>query len=118
MKYEIINMSDECYITSENEDVAKFCCLFVGEGHYALKNAETKETVLPLFILSAEGELQDYLKRNFGEAKQFIKDNYQAILDCCDSFEYARERTSLNNIELQFKNFKLIIERNFGQKGE
>ena len=117
MKYEIINMSDECYITSDNESVAKFCCLFVGEGHYALLNTE-KETVLPLFIFSKKGEVENYLKTNFGEAKQFIKDNYQAILDCCDSFEYARERTSLNNIELQFKNFKLIIEKNFGQKGE
>ena len=41
MKYEIVNPSDKCYISSENEKVAKFACLIIGNGKYGLKNAET-----------------------------------------------------------------------------
>ena len=96
MKYEIINPSDKCYISSENERVAKFSCLLIGKGKYGLKNAETGERVLSIYLfgISKEGILQE-----FGEPlNEFFENNKKEIAECFKSFEYAGERTSLNNI--------------------
>jgi hypothetical protein len=96
MKYEIINPSDKCYISSENEKVAKFCCLLLGDGRYGLKNAETGETVFSIYLF---GISEDEVNNQFGEPlEQFLEHNKKQIADCFNTFEYAGERTSLNNI--------------------
>ena len=96
MKYEIINPSDKCYISSENDKVAKFCCLLLGNGRYGLKNAETGENVFPIYLF---GMSEKVIIEEFGEPLEaFLKNNKTQIAECFKSFEYASERTSVNNI--------------------
>ena len=101
MKYEIINPSDKCYISSENEKVAKFCCLLLGDGRYGLENTETGKTIFPIYIF---GISEDEVNNQFGEPlEQFLEHNKKQIADCFNTFEYASERTSLNNIGARAK---------------
>lgn len=96
MKYEIINPSDKCFISSDNERVAKFCCLLLGNGMYGLENAETGEDVFSIYIfgMSEKATLEE-----FGEPlEDFLQNHRLEIAECFKSFEYAGERTSLNNI--------------------
>ena len=96
MKYEIINPSDKCFISSDNERVAKFCCLLLGNGMYGLNNAETGEDVFPIYIF---GMSEKVMLEEFGEPlKDFLSNHRLEIAECFKSFEYAGERTSLNNI--------------------
>lgn len=98
MKYEIINPSDECYISSENEKVAKYSCLLIGNGKYGLHNAETGESVLSIYFF---GISEEEILQEFGEPlEDFFEHNKKEIAECLNTFEYAGERTSLNNIEL------------------
>lgn len=96
MKYEIINPSDKCFISSDNERVAKFCCLLLGNGMYGLKNAQTGEDVfgIHLFNFSEEEIIEE-----FGEPLQEFLYHYKVLIaDCFLSFAYESERTSVNNI--------------------
>lgn len=103
VKYEIINPSDKCYISSGNEKVAKFCCLLLGEGKYGLENAETGADVLPIYLF---GISEQVIIEEFGESlADFLKHNKKDIIECLDTFEYASERTSLNNIGARAKLF-------------
>ena len=113
-KYEIINPSDKCFISSDNEKIAQFCCLFVGNGKYGLKDMNTGKTVLDLLIF---GGAKEFIKKAFGDAKQFLTDNVDDVIKCCDSFEYSGVRTSLNNIEAQFKWFRDEVQKQY-KKGE
>lgn len=38
MKYEIINPSDKCFITSDDERLAEIVCVMLGNGSYGLKD--------------------------------------------------------------------------------
>lgn len=96
MKYEIINPSDKCFISSDNERVAKFCCLLLGRGMYGLENAETGETAFPICLFRMSKKI---IIEEFGEPLQdFLKNHRLEIVECFKSFEYASERTSLTNI--------------------
>ncbi len=109
MKYEIINPSDKCYISSENEKVAKYSCLLIGNGKYGLKNAETGESVLSIYLfgISEEEILQEFGKP-LGE---FFEENKKEIAECLNTFEYATERTSINNIGNAARTiYKLVME--------
>lgn len=94
MKYEIINPSDKCYITSDNEKVACFCNLLLGEGMYGLQREDGTDADNIHFEYTEEALNADY-EGNFG---QFCKNHAKEIAECFKSFEYAGERTSLNNI--------------------
>lgn len=95
MKYEIINPSDKCYITSDNEKVACFCNLLLGDGMYGLQREDgTSADGIHLFGYSEEALNADYE----GNFEKFSKDHAKEIAECFNSFEYAGERTSLNNI--------------------
>ena len=93
MKYEIINPSDECYIESENETVACFCTLILGKGKYALHN-DNDEAILPVVL----GYVDEWVKNHIGDVEKFISEHIDEIIQCLRSVEYARERTSMNNI--------------------
>lgn len=96
MKYEIINPSDKCYISTDNERVAKFCCLLLGNGMYGLVNAFTGEKVFGIKMFNFPEE--DIIKE-FGEPlEDFMLHNKFAIADCFLSFAYDSERTSINDI--------------------
>lgn len=109
MKYEIINPSDKCFISSENEKVACFCNLLIGNGRYAL-NRENGERAdgIHIFGYSAEALNADYE----GDFQKFADNHIHEIIDCFKSFEYARERTSLNNIGARAK----ALQEKFEQK--
>lgn len=95
MKYEIINPSDKCFITCDNEKVAKFCVILLGNGMYGLRqeNGETVDGCFRLF------DTEENLNADFdGSFEQFGKDHAQEIANCFKTFEYASDRTSLNNI--------------------
>lgn len=95
-KYEIINPSDACYIHSDDVRVAKYCCLFLGNGWYGLRDCESGETVFGVQIF---GFSKNDAVRELGEdIREFCQHNKKAIIECFKSFEYAEERTSLNNI--------------------
>lgn len=101
MKYEIINPSDKCYISSENERIAKYSCLLIGNGKYGLKKAETQESVLSIYLF---GISEEEILQEFGEPlEEFFEHNKKEIAECINTFEYAGERTSINNIGLTAK---------------
>lgn len=110
MKYEIINPSDKCYISSENERVAKYSCLLIGNGKYGLKKAETQESVLSIYLFGISDE---EALAEFGEPfEEFFEHYKKEIAECINTFEYAGERTSLNNIGLTAKHlYKAIMEQ-------
>ena len=95
MKYEIINPSDECYIESENETVACFCTLLLGNGMYALNN-DNDETILPVLV---GYDADEWVKNHIGDVDTFMSEHIDEIIQCLRSVEYARERTSMNNIQ-------------------
>ena len=94
MKYEIINPSDECYIESENETVACFCTLLLGKGKYGLNN-DNDETILPVLL----GYVDEWAENHIGDVETFMDEHIDEIIQCLRSVEYARERTSMNNIQ-------------------
>lgn len=107
MKYEIINPSDKCFISSENEKVACFCNLLIGNGRYALrgKNGERVDGI-HIFGYSKEALNADYE----GDFQKFADNHIHEIIDCFKSFEYAGERTSLNNIGAVAQNLQKAFE--------
>lgn len=102
MKYEIINMSDECYITSGDELLACVACLMLGGGNYGLKNNEGK-SILPIFLFGGADEWIDDKFGNIDDFSGYIENHKEELAAVFDSFEYARERTSLNNIGARAK---------------
>lgn len=112
MKYEIINPSDKCFISSDNERVAKFCCLLLGNGMYGLENTETKETVFPIYLFGMSEKVKI---EEFGEPLElFLDNNRKQIAECFKSFEYASERTSINNIG---KRARIFYEKLIASEG-
>lgn len=97
MKYEIINPSDECYIESENETVACFCTLILGKGKYGLNN-DNDETILPILFYYVDA-YAEWVENHIGDVETFMSEHIDEIIQCLRSVEYARERTSMNNIQ-------------------
>ena len=110
VKYEIINPSDKCFISSENKQIAKFCCMLLGEGKYGLENAETGEEAFPIYLF---GMSEQTIIEELGESiESFFAHHKKEIADCLKTFEYASERTSLNNIGKRAElYYKKIIEK-------
>jgi hypothetical protein len=98
MEYEIINPSDECYVSSDEDIVASAVVLFLGNGKYPLNDADDKP--LPTFFMLG-GDLEEAFKYRFGlTLSEFLShnENLLKMANCCSSFRYARERSSTNNI--------------------
>lgn len=107
MKYEIINPSDKCFITSDDERVAKFCTILLGHGMYPLKR-ENGEQVHGTFLLySNEGALDADFGGSFAK---FGDDRAKEIAACFRTFEYAGEPTSLFDIGARAKRFSEVFE--------
>lgn len=104
-KYEIINPSDECYIYSDDVRFSQIACYYLGNGFYGLKS-ESGELVLPIFK-----PITDVLNMNEIEFKQFIHDNKKELIKVFRSFEYADERTSLNNIGEKAEKIAEMLEK-------
>lgn len=107
MKYEIINPSDKCFITSENESVARFCNLLLGQGMYGLQREDGTDADYIHFGYSQECLDTDYE----GNFKEFSYRHAKEIAECFASFKYASERTSLNNIGGRAKDLAEIFKK-------
>lgn len=108
MKYEIINPSDKCFITSENEMIARFCNLLLGQGMYGLKRDDgTDADCIYLFGYSQKCLDADYE----GDFKEFSYRHAKEIAECFNSFEYASEPTSVNYIGGRAKELAEIFKK-------
>lgn len=75
---------------------------------YGLDNAETGEHIFPIYLFGMGEEVKLI---EFGEPlEDFLIHHRSEIAECFKSFEYASERTSLNNIGARARIFyeKLI----------
>lgn len=89
MKYEIINPSDKCFIEAENDTLASVVGYLLGQGWYGVQNAETGESVLCIFE-SPFDSVKEY--------QEYIDSHRTQLAEAFESFAYASDRTSLNNI--------------------
>ena len=82
MKYEIINPSDKCFITSDDERLAEIVCVMLGNGSYGLKD-ENGNTVLCVLEPLDQGKVLCRFKRPVravtpGQAVVFYQNGYVA----------------------------------------
>lgn len=104
-KYEIINPSDKCFIYAEDVRLAKIVCILLGQGWYGLKD-ENGEQVMGVFeTFGSALEIEE------AKAGQFIAEHKKELAKVFRSFEYAGERTSLNNIGERAENYAIQLER-------
>ena len=97
MRYEIINPSDKCFIHADDEQLAKVVGIYLGNGMYGLQD-EDGNTVLHIFE-----SLEEAFDMEPDGVKDYIERNLIELAEVFESFEYASERTSLNNIEKKAK---------------
>ena len=104
-KYEIINPSDKCFIYAEDVRLAKIACILLGQGWYGLLD-ENGEQVMGVFETFGSA-----LEMEESKCGQFVAENKKALAEVFRSFEYADERTSLNNIGERAKNYAVQLEK-------
>ena len=92
MKFEIINPSDKCFITADDERLAKIVCTVLGQGWYGLRYQDGDTVMYPL------QPLDEALGADEDTINAIIDENRDKLAEVFDSFEYEDERTSLNNI--------------------
>lgn len=108
-EYEIINPSDECYLTGAGEPLAA-ACVILGRGAYALKDKKGDTDACPLFLL---GGVDDWWKKTFGRTlSEYLDTNpWAAMADVFDTFRYARTRSSMNNIGKAAKEYATAMRK-------
>lgn len=95
MRYEIINPSDKCYIHADDVRLAQIAAIYLGNGMYGLED-ETGRPVLHIFQDQVSGMTDE-------ECVAYIRSHWEDLAKVFESFEYAGERTSLNNIGAKAK---------------
>lgn len=120
MKYEIGNPSDLCYITAEEDIMATACILHLGNGQYFTVPLDgDKGRRLPSFF-ALGGDVDATWKDAFGVTHtEFIEkpENREKMAKCFESFEYAHERSSLNNIGKRAKSYADGIRSKLTEEG-
>lgn len=111
MKYEIINPSDKCYITSDEPFAAMISCMLIGCGWYGLKDEEGT-VVLPPFV-----PVEKMLNISGDELKGKVENNRIKIYECLRSFEYDSTPTSCNNIGSAAKYHADMLEKLLREEG-
>ena len=102
MRYEIINPSDQCFVTTDDDRIACVVGLLLGNGAYGMGD-DADRVVLPIIFNGWRG----WFAETFGEGiEPFMLANAGKIADCLSTFEYARERSSLNNIGAAAKGYE------------
>lgn len=95
-RFEIVNPSDECYIYSDDPIIAAAAVCVVGEGAYGMNEKGGERFEMPIFLF---GGSEEWFKEKTGAGFDvYLKNNHLKISDCLKTFEYPKERTSLNNI--------------------
>ena len=117
MKYEIINPSDQCYVFADDERVAAASIILLGEGMYGGHGEDGKS--IPCFY-PLGGDYNADWKEKYGitlEAYLELPDARPNLAKCYDSFIYAGERSSLNNIGARAKHMAEVAHGQ-NKKGE
>lgn len=91
MRYEIINPSDKCYIHADDVRLAQIAAIYLGGGMYGLED----ETGLPVLHIFQGAEA---LGMSDEETAAYMQSHWEDLAKVFESFEYAGERTSMNNI--------------------
>lgn len=92
MTYEIINPSDKCFIEAESDTVAALVGNALGSGYYGVRDENGKPV---LHVMQSVSEATNMTE---DEVSTFIDTHQREIRKAFESFRYADERTSLNNI--------------------
>lgn len=108
MKYEIVNIHDKCFITSDDEQVAKFCTILLGQGMYFLKREDGEQVEGTFLLYSEEGALDAEFG---GDFEKFGKEHAAQIAACFKTFEYAGEPTSMTNIGASAERYAKAYEK-------
>lgn len=120
-KYEIVNPSDKCFLTAPTLLVAALAVALLGDGKYGLKDHETGETAVPLFIFGGHDE---WFQSQFGSTFEQLLDTFthpdaaMLLAAALQSVEYAGERGSLNNIKARADQLAMIIKDTASARAE
>lgn len=93
MMYEIINPSDKCFVSAERDEGAAIVGLLLGNGMYGMRDGQ--RVVLPIIF---NGWREWFLKTYGAEIEPWMLEHAAEIAAALDTFEYAAERSSMNNI--------------------
>lgn len=95
-RYEIINPSDECYLSGNDLEAVCAAGLMLGKGKYGINEVDGDEA-MPIFLFGGHDE---WWQGKFGHvfADYFVEKNYAAVAAVLKTFRYASTRSSMNNI--------------------
>ena len=105
MKYEIINPSDKCYITTDIPVVAAICCGLIGRGTYGLWDETGNRFIQPMVPIEKQLNITN------DEMYALLKKHNRDIYECFRSFEYDTEPTSCNDIGARAKSWADLFEK-------
>jgi len=93
----IINPSDECFMAGDDREALCAAGVFLGRCAYGLKSTKDGSEVLPIFIT---GGWNEWWLKTFGHKFEDYTDTkpHEKIAKVLDTFRYARERGSINDI--------------------
>ena len=95
MRYELINPSDKIEFEADEDQIAFFCVLAIGDGRYGARNIET-EWSSSMYLFGIE---QSQLEIELGmDTETFCELRRDDINACFQSFRCVHERSSLNDI--------------------
>lgn len=112
-KYEIVNPSDKCFLTSPSLLLAAVAICLLGEGSYALTDTETGEKAVPLFLF---GGHDAFFQEKFGITLNdaigqcTAPENAPQLAEVLQSVEYDSKPGSLNNIKDRADQLALMVK--------
>jgi len=117
MKYTLINPSDPYTLEADDLSVAALVCCLLGDGKYALADAEGK-TIVPTFIFS---DPDDWFRQEFGTTvgETMHTADPRALVACFESVTLQRaEPSSLNNIGERATMYATLIRGSLGTQND
>ncbi len=109
MKYEVINPSDRCFITSDVPFAAAMACFLLGNGAYGLRDENDEKFITPFIPIETQLEISP------DDLPRFIDKHRTDIYNCLRSFEYSGEPTSCNDIGGRAKAYADNLEKNINK---
>lgn len=105
MRYEVVNFSDKCYISSDVPFAAAVACILLGNGWYGLKDEKGESFLHPMQTL------EDCFGITKEETVKLVEKHRKDVYECLTTFEYAAEPTSANNIAAAAKYHAEILKK-------
>ena len=100
-EYEIINPSDKCFISGENDEIVCLAAVYLGEFKYGVKRVSDGNSDYPTLMPFASNEdVDEAWKKKFGRTfLECMRDKYyEEIIEVLKTFRYDGERSSINDI--------------------